>query len=150
MDYRNAFAISASGMTVEKTRLDTTAVNLANVHSTRGPDGKLFRPLTVKVGEAGASFAAGFTQLQGATLRGATLRGAEVVRIEEANVAPRMVYEPGNPDADAKGYVSMPGVNQVTEMVNLASALRAYEANVVAMNAAKTMALKALDLGGPQ
>ncbi|NHZ42583.1 flagellar basal body rod protein FlgC [Massilia aquatica] len=145
MDYRNAFAISASGMTVEKTRLDTTAVNLANVHSTRGPDGKLFRPLTVKVGEAGASFAAGFTQLQGAALR-----GAEVVRIEEANVAPRMVYEPGNPDADAKGYVAMPGVNQVTEMVNLASALRAYEANVVAMNAAKTMALKALDLGGPQ
>ncbi|NHZ89946.1 flagellar basal body rod protein FlgC [Massilia sp. CCM 8733] len=145
MDYRNAFAISASGMTVEKTRLDTTAVNLANVHSTRGPDGKLFRPLTVKVGEAGASFAAGFTQLQGAVLR-----GAEVVRIEEANVAPRMVYEPGNPDADTKGYVAMPGVNQVTEMVNLASALRAYEANVVAMNAAKTMALKALDLGGPQ
>lgn len=149
MDYRNAFAISASGMTVEKTRLDTTAVNLANVHSTRGADGKLFRPLTVKVGEAGANFAANFDQLAGgAPLKGAALRGVEVLRIEQSNVAPRMVYEPGNPDADDKGYVALPGMNQVTEMVNLASALRAYEANVVAMNATKTMALKALELGG--
>jgi flagellar basal-body rod protein FlgC len=60
------------------------------------------------------------------------------------------VYEPGNPDADDKGFVSLPGINQVTEMVNMAGALRAYEANVVAMNAAKTMALKALELGGGQ
>jgi flagellar basal-body rod protein FlgC len=146
MDYRSAFAISATGMTVEKTRLDTTAVNLANVHSTRGPDGKLFRPLSVKVGEAtSTSFAAGFEQLAGARLH-----GAQVLRIEETNVAPHKLYEPGNPDADEKGYVSLPGVNQVTEMVNMASALRAYEANVVAMNAAKTMALKALELGGSQ
>jgi flagellar basal-body rod protein FlgC len=145
MDYRNAFAISATGMTVEKTRLDTTAVNLANVHSTRGADGKLFRPLAVKVTESSANFAAGFDQL-----RGTALHGAQVLRIEETDVAPRKLYEPGNPDADDKGYVSMPGVNQVTEMVNMASALRAYEANVVAMNAAKTMALKALELGGGQ
>ena len=146
MDYRNAFAISASGMTVEKLRLDTTAVNLANVHSTRGADGKPFQPLSVKVGEAGASFAAGFEQLAGA----ARLRGARVVQIEPTNVAPRRVYEPGNPDADEQGFVALPGVNQVTEMVNMASALRAYEANVTAMNAAKTMALKALELGGGQ
>lgn len=145
MDYRSAFAISATGMTVEKTRLDTIAVNLANVHSTRGVDGKLFRPLSVKVAESAVNFAAGFEQLGGMPLH-----GAQVVRIEETNVAPRKVYEPGNPDADDKGYVSMPGVNQVTEMVNMASALRAYEANVVAMNAAKTMALKALELGGGQ
>ncbi|MGZ3182504.1 MAG: flagellar basal body rod protein FlgC [Telluria sp.] len=145
MDYRNAFAISATGMTVEKTRLDVTAVNLANVHSARGADGSVFRPLAVTVGESKASFAAGFEQLGGARLH-----GAQVVRVEAADVAPRKVYEPGNPDADAKGYVTLPGVNQVTEMVNLASALRAYEANVVAMNAAKSMALKALELGGGQ
>lgn len=145
MDYRNAFAISATGMTVEKVRLDTTAVNLANVHSTRGADGKLFRPLSVKIGEASGNFAAGFAQLAGTQLH-----GAQVLRIEETDVAPHKLYEPGNPDADAKGYVSLPGVNQVTEMVNMASALRAYEANVVAMNAAKTMALKALELGGSQ
>jgi flagellar basal-body rod protein FlgC len=145
MDYRNAFAISATGMTVEKMRLDTTAVNLANVHSTRGADGKLFRPLSVKIAETQVNFAAGFDQLARPALH-----GAQVVRVEETSVAPHRLYEPGNPDADDKGYVSLPGVNQVTEMVNLSSALRAYEANVVAMNAAKTMALKALELGGSQ
>ena len=150
MDYRNAFAISATGMTVEKVRLDTTAANLANVHSTRGADGKLFRPLSVRVGEASGNFAAGFAQLAGNQLHGHQLKGAQVLAIEETNVAPHKLYEPGNPDADDKGYVSLPGVNQVTEMVNMASALRAYEANVVAMNAAKTMALKALELGGSQ
>ena len=81
-------------------------------------------------------------------LAGAQLHGAMVQSVEETDVAPHKLYEPGNPDADDKGFVSMPGVNQVTEMVNIASALRAYEANVVAMNAAKTMALKALELGG--
>lgn len=145
MDYRNAFAISATGMNVEKMRLDITAVNLANVHSTKGPDGKLFRPLHVTVTEAKSNFALGFEQLAGAQLH-----GAQVSRIEESEVAPRQLYEPGNPDADEKGFVSLPGVNQLTEMVNLSSALRAYEANVVVMNAAKTMALKALDLGGAQ
>ncbi len=145
MDYRNAFAISATGMNVEKFRLDATAVNLANIHSGKGPDGKLFRPLHVTTTEAREDFAVGFERLGSQQLH-----GAKVVRVEEVEVAPRKLYDPGNPDADDKGFVSLPGVNQVTEMVNLASALRAYEANVVAMNAAKTMALKALELGGSQ
>jgi flagellar basal-body rod protein FlgC len=143
MDYRNAFAISATGMNVEKFRLDTTAVNLANIHSGKGPDGKLFRPLHVTITEARENFAVGFERMSGAQLH-----GAEVLSVEESDVAPRKMYEPGNPEADDKGFVSLPGVNQVTEMVNLTSALRAYEANVVAMNAAKSMALKALELGG--
>ena len=145
MDYRNAFAISATGMNVEKLRLDTAAANLANIHTTKGPDGKLFRPMHVSVSEATENFAVGFEQLAGAQLH-----GAKVVGVQETDVAPHKIYEPGNPDADDKGFVSMPGVNQVTEMVNIAGALRAYEANVVAMNAAKTMALKALELGGSQ
>jgi len=145
MDYRNAFAISATGMNVEKLRLDTSASNLANLHSSKGVDGKLYRPLQVKVTEAGVDFAVDFERMAGAQLH-----GAQVASVEESDVAPRMVYEPGNPDADDKGYVALPGVNHVTEMVNIATALRAYEANVVAMNAAKTMALKALDLGGGQ
>jgi flagellar basal-body rod protein FlgC len=145
MDYRNAFAISATGMNVEKMRLDVTAVNLANVNSTRGADGKLFQPLHVSSTEAATNFASGFEQMAGTALH-----GAHIVGVEPTEAPPRKVYDPGNPDADAKGFVSMPGVNQVTEMVNLSSALRAYEANVVAMNAAKTMALKALELGGSQ
>jgi len=145
MDYRNAFAISASGMDVEKTRLDVTAVNLANIHSTRGPDGTVFRPLHVTSVEASGSFSNQFEQLAGAQLH-----GAQVASVEASDVAPHKVYDPGNPDADEKGFVTLPGVNQVTEMVNMATALRAYEANVVALNAAKTMALKALELGGSQ
>jgi len=65
-------------------------------------------------------------------------------------VAPRMVYEPGHPHADTKGYVAYPGVDQSTQMVNMASALRAYEANVVAMNAARVMAARTLEIGGQQ
>jgi len=145
MDYRNAFVISASGMNIEKLRLDTSAVNLANIHSTKGADGKLFRPLRVTSVEGTANFAAEFEQLQGVTLHGAVVKN-----VEATDVTPHKVYEPGHPDADDKGFVSMPGINQVAEMVTIASALRAYEANVVAMNAAKRMALKALDLGGSQ
>lgn len=143
MDYRNSFAISVSGMTVEKTRLDVTAANLANVHSGKRADGTLFAPMQVVSGEMRGSFASRFEQLTSGHLQGAEVRGISAVA-----TTPRMVYQPGSPDADDRGFVTEPGVNQVTEMVNLTSALRAYEANVVAMNAAKTMALKALELGG--
>jgi flagellar basal-body rod protein FlgC len=145
MDYRNAFAISATGMNAEKLRLDAAAVNLANLHSSVGPDGKLFRPLRVSTVEGDVNFAVGFEQAIGAPLH-----GVKVQSVEQTDAAPRQVYDPGHPQADDKGFVSLPGVNQVTEMVDIASALRAYEANVVALNAAKSMALKALELGGAQ
>lgn len=143
MDYRNAFAISATGMNVEKLRLDMTAANLANIHSGKRADGSLYQPMQVISAEAQNGFATDFEQMAGAQLH-----GAQIVGVVATPVAPHMVYQPGNPEADDKGFVAEPGVNQVTEMVNMASALRAYEANVVAMNAAKTMALKALELGG--
>src|SRR5262245_49412554 len=101
MDYRNAFAISATGMNIEKLRLDVTAVNLANIHSTKGPDGKLFRPMHVTSVESTANFAVGFEQLAGAQLH-----GAQVLSVDASDVAPHKVYEPGNPNADEKGYVS--------------------------------------------
>jgi flagellar basal-body rod protein FlgC len=140
MDYRAAFQISAAGMTVEKARLDVTSVNLANMHTTRGADGSLFQPLRV-VAQQGAS---AFAQTYGAMV----LAGPSITGVEEAPVDPRMVYEPGNPQADDSGFVAYPGVDQVAEMVNLVTAVRAYEANVVAMNATRTMAAKALDIGG--
>ncbi len=143
MDYSQAFEISASGMTVEKLRVDVTAVNIANMHSTAAADGTMFRPLRVVSRPAGATFA---SQFQGGAQL--ALRGAQVLGIEELAVEPKTVYEPGNPNANDKGYVTLPGVDHVAEMVNLITALRAYEANVVAMNAAKTMAVKALDIGG--
>jgi flagellar basal-body rod protein FlgC len=78
----------------------------------------------------------------------ATGGGVRIASVEAAQVAPRMVYEPGHPYADAQGMVAYPGVDHTTEMMNLNTALRAYEANVVAMNAARTMAARTLDIGG--
>jgi flagellar basal-body rod protein FlgC len=145
MDYSTAFAISGSGMSVERLRLDVTALNIANIHSTRSANGGTFTPMQV-------TSAARQTSLFRAALDGADpgalVGGAEVLQVTNANVAPRLAYEPSHPDADDKGFVAYPGINPVNEMVTLISALRAYEANVAALNAAKTMALKALDIGG--
>jgi flagellar basal-body rod protein FlgC len=146
MDISGTFAISGSGMSVEKTRLDVTALNLANVHSTRARDGSGYEPLQViSAARPARSFQAAF----GAAAASMGLpAGAEVLEVRAARTTPRMVHEPNHPDADARGFVAYPGINQVNEMVTLISSLRAYEANVAALNAAKTMALKALEIGG--
>lgn len=145
MDYLTAFKISGSGMAVERARLDATAVNLANVNSTRGADGSVFKPLRVISGpKTGDAFAATMDALS----PGQAGLGVEVTEIRRLDVPPRLVFEPAHPDADEKGFVAYPGINHVAEMVNLITTMRTYEANVVAMNAAKTMALKALEIGG--
>jgi flagellar basal-body rod protein FlgC len=142
MSYLQAFAISASGMAVEKARVDLTAANLANAHATRTVDGSLPQPMRlVSMARAGASFPSLLAAAGGAP------GGAEVVAIAPLQAAPRLVYEPGHSDADDKGFVAYPGINPVTEMVTLLTAVRAYEANVAALNAAKTMALRTLQLG---
>ena len=149
MDYRSAMAISASGMAVEKTRLDVTALNLANASSTRA-GGALYQPLTViSAPRQSAAFARAMAAW-GRAAPAALPRGVEVVEVRATGVPPRLVYEPSHPDADAKGYVAYPGINPVTEMVNIIAATRAYEANLAAMNAARTMAQRALDIGGTQ
>lgn len=143
MDYFAAFAISGSGMATEKLRLDVTAVNIANANSVRGPDGTLFRPLRV------VSSMRPDTRFE-AVMRayGVPLGGVQVDEIRPTDAAPRAVYEPGHPDADDRGYVNLPGVNPVAEMVSLIVATRSYQANVMAMNAAKFMAQRALEIGG--
>ncbi len=142
MDFSNTFAISAAGMGAEKLRLDVTAVNLANVHSVKGADGQAFRPLRVLIRPAGPSFAEGF-----ARTAAAPRLAPPVALAVPSDAPPRMVHEPGHPDADARGMVAYPGVDHVSEMMNLATALRAYQANVVVMNATKAMALKTLEIG---
>ena len=77
-----------------------------------------------------------------------TIPGAKIVDIQPTNVAPRLEFEPGHPDADTKGFVAYPGVDSTVEMVNLMTAVRAYEANVIALNAAKAMTMKAMEIGG--
>lgn len=146
MDYTQAFAISAAGMTVERTRVDVAAVNLANANTVQDDQGGVFRPLRVVArNQAVGVFANMIDSPNGVGLEEAAL---PTVTVEAADVAPRMVYEPGHPFANTKGFVAYPGVDNAVEMVSMMSATRAYEANVAAMNMARAMALKALDIGG--
>jgi flagellar basal-body rod protein FlgC len=138
-----ALEISASGLTAERMRMDVTAENLANAQTTRGADGGPYRRKIVLLGEVpeGAGFA---TALRGAM--GSRSGQVEVVAVTEDSSPPRQVYDPGHPDADERGYIQMPNVNPVTEMVDMITASRAYEANVTAMQTAKHMFSKTLEL----
>ena len=144
MDHTPTFAISAAGMALERTRVEVAALNLANAHTTQASGQPAYKPLRV-VAQA-ASPQAFAAMMLGTEPVSAAMQPQ--FHVEPAGVAPRLVHEPGHPLADAKGFVSYPGVDPATEMVALMSATRAYEANVAAMNTARTLALKALDIGG--
>ncbi|MER3472488.1 MAG: flagellar basal body rod protein FlgC [Armatimonadota bacterium] len=144
MSLFRALQISASGLTTERMRLDVIANNLANVNTTRTAEGGPYRRKVAVLEEREL----GFADLLGMSSAPALGRGGvRVVAIAEDSTPPLRVYNPGHPDADADGYVQMPNVNVVTEMVDMITATRAYEANVTAMNAAKQMALRTLDIG---
>jgi flagellar basal-body rod protein FlgC len=143
MDYSAAFQISASGMAVEKTRLEVTAMNLANMHSAAASAAQAYRPLKVITQAQPLTFAQHLGMLQ-AQAGG----GVRVVSLDPSATPARLVYEPGHPYADHQGMVAYPAVDHTAEMLQLNTALRAYEANVVAMNAARTMASRTLEIGG--
>jgi flagellar basal-body rod protein FlgC len=130
----DGFRIPATGMAAERLRMQVIAENLANANSTRGVDGQPYRRKSVVLQEAPAgSF-------------GDVLGGVQVVGIVEDRRPGRRVYDPSNPDADKTGYVTMANVDSVTEMVDLITAQRGYEANVQAMNDAKQMFTRTLDI----
>jgi flagellar basal-body rod protein FlgC len=141
----DALGISGSGLTAQRLRMDVTAENLANAQSTKGANGQPYRRKDVVLQEAtGSGFAGALQNAQaGSSAAGTGVQVAGVV----ADPSPgRRVYDPGHPDADARGYVTLPNVNPVTEMTDLIDASRAYEANVTAMQSAKQMFSKTLDL----
>lgn len=140
MDFSYASAISAAGMEAERARLDASAMNIANVHTSRASYGGPFRPLRV-VNTTTPLFSKSLSSV------GQSMFSVPAPQIQQTYAAPRLVHEPGHPDANAKGFVAYPAIDTTAEMVQLMTAVRAYEANVVAMNAAKSMALKALDIG---
>lgn len=140
MSYTDIFAVSAAGMNLERTRVDVAALNLANANTVvGGPEGS-YRPLRVVAiaGTPGVSFA-GLIDANSASPQ---------FEVRESNTGARRVHEPGHPFADAQGFVSYAGVDSAQEMMTLLTATRAYEANVAAMNSSRTMAMKALDIGG--
>ncbi len=144
----DALNVSATGLTAERLRMDVTAENLANAQTTRGADGQPYRRKEVVLAEVeSGGFGSQLAKAIGAgSASGSQPGGVEVAGISQDQTPGKLVYDPGHPDADAQGYVRMPNVDTVAEMVDLISASRAYEANVTAMNAAKQMFSKTLDL----
>ena len=143
-----SLGISASGMSADRLRMDVVSENLANADTTQGADGQPYQRKEVVLQEiGGSSFAQQLAGAQAGVPDSQSVGdGVEVVGIVNDQSPPREEYDPGNPDANAQGYVSLPNVNPVTEMVDLITASRGYEANVQAMDAAKQMFSKTLDL----
>lgn len=143
------FDISASGMTAERFRMDVIANNIANANTTRQPDGT---PTPYKRQEVVTSprrqFASFIEMFRRSEVPPAGGDGVKVDSVVSDPSPPKLVYEPGNPDADPKtGMVAMPNVNVVNEMVDLIAASRAYEANVTVFNETKNMMAQALNIG---
>lgn len=132
MNLLNVFSIAGSALTAQSARLNAVASNLANADSVAGPDGKPYRAKQVMFNA---------TPVEGGGI------GVRVTQVQESSAPFRMMYEPQNPAANAEGYVAMPNVNVVDEMVNMISASRAYQNNVEVMNTAKALIQKALAIG---
>jgi len=141
----NGLNISATALTAQRFRMDVISENLANAEVTRTADGTPYRRRNVVLGarENAISFSDTLNQTR-ATLNGGGVRVAAVTESQEPF---KLVYDPSHPDANEEGYVNMPNVDTVTEMVDLMAASRSYEANVTAFNTTKSMALKALEIG---
>jgi flagellar basal-body rod protein FlgC len=148
MSISRSLAVSASGLTAERLRMDTISDNLANVNTTKGADGQPYRRKRVLFREnsAGSDFQSTLEAVRGATPGGARPNGVVVAGIRPDESELKKVWDPGHPDA-VNGYVMMPNVEPVQEMVDLITATRAYEAGVTAIGAAKTMQQKALEIG---
>lgn len=132
MSLFSIFNVAGSAMSAQSQRLNAVASNLANADSTTSANGQVYKAKQVV-------FSA--TPVDGGG------SGVRVKQVVEDSAPPRLVYDPKHPQADEKGYVSMPNVNVVEEMVNMISATRSYQTNVETMNAAKTLLLKTLTIG---
>ena len=156
------FDISAMGLTAQRKRMNAIANNMANAETTKTDDGGPYkRKVVVMRSDGDQSFSSAFSSM---AVKLASTNEQHFSDVNEGTTAPesvgggvqssekednspfKMVYDPGHPDADANGYVKMPNVNIVTEMVDMISASRSYEANVTAINAAKTSAKDALEI----
>lgn len=144
MNFIDALRASASGLSAQRLRMNVIASNLANANTTRTAAGGPYRRRDVNFVAESAD--PRFGDVLQAQLHG-HLTVVKVAGVVEDNSPLPQKYDPEHPDADAEGYVNLPNVNVVEEMVNMMSANRAYEANVTAFNAAKSMALKTLEIG---
>jgi len=139
MDIVSSFQIISSGLTAQRAKMDVITSNLANVETTRTPEGGPYKRKTIVLA------ATPVTDAFGAVLN-AAVKAVKIDRIAEDGTV-KMMYDPSHPDADDKGYVAKPNVNPIMEMADMITAGRNYEACVTAFDATKNMALKTLDMG---
>lgn len=144
MDFFTAMEVSASGLAAERTRMNVASSNLANVNTTQTEEGGPYRRRSVTLGSVDADLTMG-TQAPGA-FDGA-VKAVEVQGVEEDQGPPRLEYDPGHPDADINGYVALPNINVIEEMVDMITASRAYEAGITALDTAVAMAERATEIG---
>jgi flagellar basal-body rod protein FlgC len=144
MAFLESLDVSASALTAQRLRMDVISENIANIDTTRTADGQPYRRRYVIFQEKEAQ---PFSFYFDSSSAGASGGGVRVSEIAEDESEFQLKYDPTHPDADEYGYVSMPNVDLATEMVDMMSATRSYEANVTAVNATKSMAMAAMDIG---
>jgi len=148
MSYFNSMNIAASGLTAQRLRMDTIAENIANVNTTRTADGGPFQrrvPLFEEINDQDP-FSIIFGQMFG-NMPAHQGRGVRVTQIVRDETPGLLKYEPTHPDSDEYGYVRLPNINIVEEMVNMISATRSYEANITSMQNSRHIAQRTLEIG---
>ena len=157
MSFFDAISIAASGLTAQRVRMDVTSENLANADTTNGASGQPYQRQEVVLQQVGGGFSAALSGAMGTPALGGTSAavgtsntpaagGVAVSGIVNDPTPDQLVYDPGNPAANPQGYVKMPNVNPVNEMVDMVDESRSYQSDVTAMNTAKQMFEKTLDL----
>ncbi|ABA88443.1 flagellar basal body rod protein FlgC [Syntrophotalea carbinolica DSM 2380] len=142
MDIFTAMQVSASALSAQRTRLNVISGNLANVGTTRTPEGGPYRKRDVVFQSSQNMFEDHLQQAMDTNVQ-----GVEVSRIQPNSRDFRTVYQPGHPDADENGMLTLPNINVMEEVVDMMTAMRSYEANISAIKSAQRMATKALEIG---
>ena len=143
MDLFNSFDIASSALKAQRTRLDTISANMANIETTRTPQGGPYKRKMVVFETQQPSF----DQQLSSAMQQSQPQGVRVSQITTDQAEPRMMFDPGHPDANEDGYVAMPNIDLLEETADMMMATRAYEANITSIKASKRMALKALEIG---
>ncbi len=145
MGFLDILKTSAAGLSAQRLRMKLIASNMANANTTRTAEGGPYRrkdPVFAAVPRED-----NFKKILNGQTAGSDLTEVKVIAIRQDTRPPILKYDPGHPDANPQGYVAMPNINVIEEMVNMISATRSYEANVTAVRATKEMAMDALDIG---
>lgn len=143
MGFFNVLDISAAGMEVQQARLAVAASNMANARTTRAADGGVYQPMQVVVTSRQGEVPSGVVTQSGGVV---SLPMPVVSTVTAAEASPQLVYDPGHPDADERGFVRLPGVDPITSMMDLVSISRGYEANLRAFDVTRTLLQRTLDM----